>query len=123
MQAIDIPGKTNGTARYGIDAAVEGMVYARPKIPPTRYGARVRSIDDFAAKKIRGYIGSLALEDPSNTVPGWVMVIADSYPAAFGQPISSRSIGRQATPSTSPSRTFSITAQCRSQIRMVAFLW
>ena len=82
MQAIDIPGKTNGTAQYGIDAAVEGMLYARPKIPPTRYGARVRSIDDSAAKKIRGYIGSLALEDPSNTVPGWVMVIADAYPAA-----------------------------------------
>ena len=43
---IDIPAKTNGTARYGIDAAVDGMVYARPKIPPTRNGSRVRSIDD-----------------------------------------------------------------------------
>ncbi len=83
VQAIDIPSKTNGTARYGIDAAIEGMVYARPKIPPTRNGASVRSIDDSAAKKVRGYISSLPLEDPSNTVPGWVMVIADSYPAAI----------------------------------------
>jgi len=80
--AIDIPAKTNGTARYGIDASVEGMVYARPKIPPTRNGARVRSIDDSAARKIKGYVGSLALEDPSDTVPGWVMVFANSYPAA-----------------------------------------
>jgi hypothetical protein len=32
--ALDIPAKTNGTTRYGIDARVEGMVYARPKIPP-----------------------------------------------------------------------------------------
>jgi hypothetical protein len=59
------------------------MVYARPKIPPTRNGARVRSIDDSAARSVKGYISSLALEDPSNTVPGWVMVFASSYPAAI----------------------------------------
>ena len=81
--AIDIPAKTNGTARYGIDATIDGMVYARPKIPPTRNGARVRSIDDSAARKVKGYISSLVLEDPSNTVPGWVMVFASSYPAAI----------------------------------------
>src|SRR5262249_28025489 len=33
--ALDIPAKINGAARYGIDAAVAGMVYARPKTPPT----------------------------------------------------------------------------------------
>ena len=98
VRAIDIPGKTNGTARYGIDAAVEGMVYARPKIPPTRYGARVRSIDDSAAKKVKGYISCLALEDPSNTVPGWVMVIANSIRRRCGRLTSSRSIGQRATP-------------------------
>jgi isoquinoline 1-oxidoreductase beta subunit len=81
--AIDIPAKTNGTTRYGIDAAVEGMVYARPKIPPTRNGARVRSIDDSAARNVKGYIRSLVLEDPSDTVPGWVLVFASSYPAAI----------------------------------------
>ena len=80
---LDIPAKTNGSAQYGIDASVEGMVYARPKIPPTRNGARVRSIDDSAAKKVKGYISSLALEDPSDTVPGWVLVFASSYPAAI----------------------------------------
>ena len=42
--AIDIPAKTNGTARYGIDATIDGMVYARPKIPPTRNGA-TRALD------------------------------------------------------------------------------
>ncbi len=82
-EAIDIAAKTNGTARYGIDATIDGMLYARPKIPPTRNGARVRSIDDSAARRVKGYIGSLALEDPSNTVPGWVMVFASSYPAAI----------------------------------------
>jgi isoquinoline 1-oxidoreductase subunit beta len=82
-EAIDIPAKTNGTTRYGIDASVEGMVYARPKIPPTRNGATVRSIDDSAARNVKGYISSLALDDPSDTVPGWVMVFANSYPAAI----------------------------------------
>ncbi len=80
---LDIPAKTNGTAIYGIDANVAGMVYARPKIPPTRNGAKVRSVDDSAAKKVKGYISSLVIEDPSDTVPGWVMVFASSYPAAI----------------------------------------
>src|SRR5208337_2371224 len=81
--ALDIPAKTNGTARYGIDAAVDGMVYARPKIPPTRNGSSVRSINDSGARNVKGYIKSLALEDPSGTAPGWVMVYAGSYPAAI----------------------------------------
>ena len=83
VQALDIPPKTNGTAHYGIDARVPGMVYARPRIPPTRNGAKVNSIDDSAAKAVRGYVTSITLDDPSGTVPGWVMVIAESYPAAI----------------------------------------
>src|SRR6516164_6669994 len=81
-KAIDIPAKTNGAARHGIDAEVDDMVYARPKIPPTRYGSKVVSIDDSAAKSVKGYIKSIALDDPSDTVPGWVMVLADSFFAA-----------------------------------------
>jgi CO/xanthine dehydrogenase Mo-binding subunit len=81
--ALDIPAKIDGTARYAIDAAVAGMVYARPKLPPTRYGSVVRAVDDSAAKRVKGYLTSLVLEDPSNTVPGWVVVCATSYPAAI----------------------------------------
>jgi CO/xanthine dehydrogenase Mo-binding subunit len=80
--ALDVPSKTNGKARYGLDAVVEGMIYARPKVPPTRYDSKVVSIDDSAAKGIAGYIQSLALDDPSGTAPGWVMVYADSFTAA-----------------------------------------
>lgn len=81
-QARDIPGKTNGKSVYGLDARVSGMVYARPKLPPTRYGSTVTAIDDSAAKAVPGYIRAIALDDPSGTVPGWVMVYADSFVAA-----------------------------------------
>ena len=32
---------------------------------------------------VKGYLRSIVLEDPSGTVPGWVMVIAKTYPAAI----------------------------------------
>src|SRR6202171_4497829 len=80
--ALDVASKTNGKALYGIDATVDGMIFARPKIPPTRYDSKVASIDDSAAKGLPGYIQSIALDDPSGTAPGWVMVYADSFAAA-----------------------------------------
>ena len=80
--ARDIPAKTNGQGLYGLDASVPGMVYARPKLPPTRYDCVVTDIDDSAAKAVPGYQKSVALTDPSGTVPGWVVVIADSFIAA-----------------------------------------
>jgi isoquinoline 1-oxidoreductase subunit beta len=82
VRALDVAPKTKGEAIYGIDAETDGMVYARPKMPPTRYGSKVISIDDAAAKQVKGYLRSIALEDPSGTVPGWVMVIAETYSAA-----------------------------------------
>ena len=54
----------------------------RPLIPPTRNDSRVVSVDDSAAKAVPGYQQSLVLDDPSSTVPGWVVVLADSFVAA-----------------------------------------
>jgi len=64
--ALDVPSKVNGQGRYGLDAVFEGMVYGRPKIPPT-LALRVQGDfdDDSAAKRVPGYLKSLALEDPS----------------------------------------------------------
>ncbi|MBV1838825.1 xanthine dehydrogenase family protein molybdopterin-binding subunit [Acetobacter estunensis] len=83
VKSLDIPPKTTGAAIYGIDAKIDGMVYGRPKMPPTRYGSKVISVDDTEAKKVRGYIRYIVLDDPSDTVPGWVVVLASSYPAAI----------------------------------------
>lgn len=78
----DVPDKVDGTGVYGLDAVAPGMVYARPKLPPTRNDSKVVSIDDSAAKAVPGYLRSIALEDASNTVPGWVVVVAESFVAA-----------------------------------------
>lgn len=82
VTSVDIVEKTTGAAKYGIDAKVEGMVYGYPIIPPTRNGGQVNYVMDPAAKEIKGYIETVVLKDPSNTVPGWAVVIADSWHAA-----------------------------------------
>ncbi|WP_439509953.1 molybdopterin cofactor-binding domain-containing protein [Marinimicrobium koreense] len=81
-KALDIPDKTDGSSVYGIDATVENMVYGRPLIPPTRYGAKINSIDDSEAKNVEGYLQTIQLNDPTDTVPGWAVVIATSFYAA-----------------------------------------
>ena len=83
VTALDVVGKIDGSTVYGIDAQAEGMVYARPLLPPTRYGSVATAVDDSAANAVKGYVSSLILDDPSGTVPGWVMVMADSYAAAL----------------------------------------
>src|SRR5437660_1409189 len=53
VNQIDVPPKINGTAKYGIDATVPGMLYGKPVVPPVRYGAKVTAVDDTAAKKVK----------------------------------------------------------------------
>ncbi len=78
---VDIKAKTDGSARFGIDAAVPGMVYARPLPPPTRLGAKVVSVDDSEARKVPGYVGHVVIDDKAGEglLPGWVTVAAETY--------------------------------------------
>jgi len=82
-RALDIPAKTRGAARYGLDIELPGMVYAHPLIPPTRYGSVIRSVDDSGARDIPGYRQTLQITDPSDTIQGWALVIADTFPTAM----------------------------------------
>jgi CO/xanthine dehydrogenase Mo-binding subunit len=76
---LDIPSKTNGTAKYGIDTFLPGMVYGKIVMPPVRYGATVKSVDDSAAKKVPGFIKAVTLDDKTGTTTGWVVAVANTY--------------------------------------------
>ena len=81
--ALDIPAKAKGEAVYGLDTELPGMVYAHPLMPPTRYGSTINSIDDTVARDVPGYLQTLELEDKSDFVQGWAVVIAENFPAAM----------------------------------------
>src|SRR6266702_3035162 len=71
---LDTPSKTNGTAQFGLDVKVPGMLYAVVSRPPT-FGGKVSSIDPADALKVPGV---RAVEQ----IPSGVVVIADRFWAA-----------------------------------------
>jgi CO/xanthine dehydrogenase Mo-binding subunit len=76
---IDIPSKTNGTAKYGIDTFLPGMAYGKIVMPPVRYGATVKAVDDSVAKKVPGFIKAVVLDDKTGSTTGWVVAVANTY--------------------------------------------
>jgi isoquinoline 1-oxidoreductase subunit beta len=74
----DIPAKVNGTARYGIDVRVPGMVYA--SIARSRvFGGSVRS---FNARKARAVPGVIDVVQISN---GVAVIATDTWAAFQGK--------------------------------------
>src|SRR5881409_2715738 len=69
---LDIPEKTNGRAKFGIDTFLPGMVYAKVAYPPTREAGKHTAVDDSAAKKVKGYVATVV-------TPGLVAVVATTY--------------------------------------------
>ena len=59
---LDLPGKVDGTATFGIDVTLPGLVHGAIRLPP-RVGASVRSIDDRAARALKGGVGLIDLSD------------------------------------------------------------
>lgn len=83
VPSLDIPPKTNGKAKYGIDVFLPNMVYGALVIPRTRYSSKVVSIDDSEAKKIPGFIKAVKIEEAMGKCTGWVVAVADKFPAAM----------------------------------------
>ena len=76
---IDIPSKTNGTAKYGIDVMLPGMVHGAIVTPPVRFGATVKSVDESEAKKVPGFVKAVILDDKTGSTSGWVVAVANTY--------------------------------------------
>ena len=71
---LDAPAKVNGTAVYGIDARPPGVKIATLAQSPV-FGGRVKSVDDAAAKAVKGVRQIVRLDDA-------VAVVADHMGAA-----------------------------------------
>jgi CO/xanthine dehydrogenase Mo-binding subunit len=71
---LDLAGKVNGAAIYGIDAKVPGMKIATLAMSPA-FGGRLRTMDDAAAKAVPGVRQIVRLDDA-------VAVVADHMWAA-----------------------------------------
>ena len=68
---LDTPAKTNGTAEFGIDVVLPGMVYAALEQCPV-IGGTVKSVDSTAAKKMPGVVAVVQ-------IPDGVAVVADTW--------------------------------------------
>src|ERR1700684_589735 len=71
---LDTPAKINGTAVYGIDVRPPGVRIATLAQSPT-FGGRVKSVDDAAAKAVKGVRQIVRLDDA-------IAVVADHMGAA-----------------------------------------
>jgi isoquinoline 1-oxidoreductase subunit beta len=74
LPRVDIPGKTNGTARFTIDVTFPNMLVAVLQRPPL-FGATAKSFDATATKAVPGVVDVLQ-------VPRGVAVVAKSFWAA-----------------------------------------
>lgn len=75
MPRLDMVPKCTGTATYGIDVRLPGMVYATVRTNP-RLGGKVGRVDQSAAEKARGVLKIVRID-------GGVGVIADNTWRAF----------------------------------------
>jgi isoquinoline 1-oxidoreductase subunit beta len=75
MPRVDMVGKCTGTATFGIDVRLPGMVFATVRMNPA-LDAPLTSFDATAAKVMRGVLQVVAL-------PGGVGVVADNTWRAF----------------------------------------
>ena len=68
---LDTPAKVNGTARFGIDVKLPGMVYASIAMSPVQ-GGKVKRFDGSKAKAAKGVVDVVQ-------IPDGIAVVADTY--------------------------------------------
>jgi isoquinoline 1-oxidoreductase beta subunit len=68
---LDSPAKTNGTAQFGIDVKLPGMVYAALEQCPV-IGGKLKSVDSAKAKGMPGVVAVVE-------IPDGVAVVADTW--------------------------------------------
>jgi len=76
MPRLDIPEKVDGRAIFGIDVFLPGMAYAKVAYPPTRAGGRHRTVDDSAARRVKGHLQTVVMDD-------LIAVVAETHEAAI----------------------------------------
>ena len=77
MDRLDLPGKVNGSAQYGIDFHLPGMKVATVMAAPVR-GGKLQSVDPAPAMAVKGVTQVVKLDDA-------VVVVANGYwPALKG---------------------------------------
>ncbi len=79
---VDIPHKVNGSAVYGLDVILPGMLYASVLHPPVQ-GETAEKIDDAAAKAVKGIRQIVPLPIPLGPLgsAGGVAVIGETVEA------------------------------------------
>ena len=80
VHRLDSPAKVNGTAVFGIDVQLPGMLVAVIARPPV-FGATLKKVDDEKAKAVTGVKAVVA-------IPAGVAVVADRFwPALHGRDV------------------------------------
>jgi isoquinoline 1-oxidoreductase beta subunit len=79
LPRTDIPGKVDGSAQFGIDVRVPGMLFAVMERCPT-FGGKVKGFDPTKAKSVAGvkHVIEVAPGGPGTFGTGGVAVVADS---------------------------------------------
>jgi len=75
---VDIPSKVNGTAQFGIDVRIPGMLVATVVRPPV-FGGRVKSVSSAAAKAVAG------VKDVVQFESGVAVIATDTWSALKGR--------------------------------------
>jgi len=68
---VDVPAKVDGSAQYGIDKRLPGMLFGAIRTAPQLTGT-LKSFDDSAARRVKGFHSTVALDNG-------VVVLASSW--------------------------------------------